>query len=119
MDFILGCPAGLEQVLQAGRQGEVAEQGCVARIGPGRPWCEAQELGRLVVVHHHPALGIDQDHPLADGVQDGLVVREQLGELLGTPAPRDIAQVPAQQPGRHRAPHQEGKGNGQQGRQAA
>ena len=125
MDLVLGGPPRLEELLEAGRQGQLRQRR--RRLAPveGRRSAaaatrgESQQLCGLVVVHHHPAPGINQDHALAHRVEHRFVVGEELGELLRAPAPRHPAQVPPQQPGRHRAAHQQGQADGQQRRQPA
>ena len=93
------------------------------RAGGGPPSAdcgvEPQQFGGLVVVHHHLALGVDQDHALTDRMQHRFVVGEELGQLFRAPAAGHPAQVPSQQPGRRRSAGEQGQADGQQRRQPA
>ncbi len=98
MDFVVCRPAGREEPVEAGLQGKVRKARCGSCGGIDVGPFQSQQIRGLVVVHDHTAACVDQDHAFADRVQDRLVVREQLRQLLRSPAPGDRTQVPAQQP---------------------
>ncbi len=106
-----------------GRQQRVRQSQPVDRAALHRP-LQAQEFARGVVAEHHPVLAVEQDEPLPDGVQGGLVVLVEVAELgrphaVGVPPQPGVGEVgadPADGQRGPRDPHQGEQRTAQPGR---
>lgn len=105
--------AGGEQLGGARVQTEIGD---VPVLGVGR---QAEQPAGLVVGQDEPLVGVDDDHALADGVQDGLVVLVDPAHLGRAQAPGLAPQPAADQGGATGTEQQGARGRTEQERELA
>ena len=94
MGLVDGDPTGFDKGTDRGWEGHLGEGNRLPLIGSG----QVEEACRLIVVEDELPRIVDEDEPLAQGVEGGVVEREEALELLGTVAEGDPAQVAGEDP---------------------